>query len=150
MKLRRTRAGQSTVEFALMIPIIFAILFAVIEYAYFFGAVHYVNYATFAAARAQQTSAGEGAVAGNVSGVADVLLHGNVTKDASLSEDSSTGMVTATLPWTPDTPGFKEVMGDMTVTMSMTLGAPECTYEVNAEASSGVVGLYQDNRQVCQ
>ncbi len=147
---QRTRTGQSTVEFAMMIPIIFAILFAVIEYAYYFGAIHYVNYATFAAARAQQTSASDSAAGGNVSGVADVLLHGNVTKDASLTEDPSTGMVTAQLPWTPDTPGFKEIMGDMTVSMSVTLGAPECNYEVNAEASSGVVGLYQDNRGICQ
>lgn len=150
MTLRRTRTGQSTVEFALMIPIIFAVLFAVIEYAYFFGAVHYVNYATFAAARAQQTSSGDGSVADNVTGVADVLLHGNVTKDATLTGDASTGKVSATLPWTPDTPGFKEIMGDMTVTMSMTLGAPECNYEDNAESNSAMVGQYQDNRRICQ
>ncbi len=150
MTPRRTRSGQSTVEFALMIPIIFAILFAVVEYSYYFGAVHYVNYATFAGARAQQTSISEGAASGNVSGVADVLLHGNVTGDATLSPEPGSGYVTGELPWTPDTPGFKEVMGDMTASMSVTLGAPECNYEVNAEGSSGVVALYQDNRAVCQ
>lgn len=150
MTPHRARTGQSTVEFALMIPIIFAILFAVIEYSYFFGAVHYVNYATFAAARAQQTSASNGDVSGNVSGVSDVLLHGNVTEDATFSEDTPSGAVTGTLPWSPDTPGFKEVMGDMTVSMTMVLGQPECNYEDNAEATSGVVGLYQDNRRNCQ
>jgi Flp pilus assembly protein TadG len=133
-----------------MIPLIFAILFAVIEYAYFFGAVHYVNYATFAAARAQQTSSGNGAVEGNVNGVSELLLHGNVTKDATLTADPTSGTVSSTLPWTPDTPGFKEIMGDMTVSMSMTLGQPECNYEDNAEASSGLVADYQDNRRVCQ
>ena len=50
--LRRSRKGQATTEFALMIPVIFALLFAIVEYAYYLGAVHYVNYATFAAARA--------------------------------------------------------------------------------------------------
>lgn len=134
----------------MMIPIIFAVLFAVIEYAYYFGAVHYVNYATYAAARAQQTSASNSAVNSNVEGVADLLLHGNVTEDATLSPDAASGTVTAELPWIPDTPGFKEVMGDMTVSMSMTLGQPECNYEINAEASSGLVGLYQDNRMICQ
>ncbi len=150
MSRPRTRSGQSTVEFALMIPIIFAVLFAVVEYGYYFGAVHYVNYATFAGARAQQTSASDGAVDANLTGVVDLLLHGNVTSDATLTGDPTGGTVTAELPWTPDTPGFKEVMGDMAVTMSITLGQPECNYEANAEGSNGSVATYQDNRAICQ
>ena len=140
----------------MMVPVIFAVLFAVIEYAYYFGAVHYVNYATFAAARAQQTSAGGGDVTGNVDEVKRLLLHGNVTKQATFTPEgnadprSADGSVDSTLPWTPDTPFFKDVMGDMTVSMTMVLGSPECGYEDVAEETKGLTALYQDNRRVCQ
>jgi Flp pilus assembly protein TadG len=119
---RRARAGQGTVEFALMLPLAFALVFAVIEYSYFLGAVHYTNYATFAGARALQANA-------DVEGVQNALLTGNVTRVATLLKEGEAA-VRGRLPWQPQTPGFKGVFDeDMTVEMTVVLGPPECGYE---------------------
>ena len=118
---KKKREGQGTVEFALLLPIILVLLFSVIEYAYYFGAVHYTNYATFSAARANLANE-------DVSGVEDALLTGNVTSGVTL-EINDNG-ATAELPWTAQTPGFKQIMGDMGVRMEVILGPPECQYEL--------------------
>lgn len=123
---RRNRRGQSTTEFALMIPLIFALLFAVIEYAYYMGAVHYVNYATFSAARAFQVN-------GDPDQVLTELLTGNMVDytagDVTMNADSATGRIQTFFTWEAQTPGFNLVMGDMSTNMSVTLGPPECRYE---------------------
>jgi Flp pilus assembly protein TadG len=132
------------VEFALMLPLAFALVFAVIEYSYYFGAIHYTNYATFAGARALQANA-EFSPGQSWAGqlalplVKSALLNGNVTRDAGLKglekgEDAVRGSlpdaVRGFLPWEASTPGFKSVMGDlMDVEMTVVLGRPECNYE---------------------
>lgn len=122
ISIRRGRSGQGTVEFALMLPLAFALVFAVIEYSYFLGAVHYTNYATFAGARALQANS-------DVEGVQDALLTGNVTRYATLLQEGEAA-VRGRLPWEPQTPGFKGVFGgDMTVDMTVVLGRRECEYE---------------------
>jgi Flp pilus assembly protein TadG len=134
LNLRARRRGQSTTEFALMIPIILALLFAVIEYAWYLGGIHYTNYATYAGARARQ-------VGDSVSDVQDMLLTGVATKNASLSENDSS--VKGTLNWEASMPGFQQVMGDMTVDMEVYLGPPECRYELT---SPGGAAQYSDNK----
>ncbi len=119
-----------------MLPLLLALLFAVVEYAYYLGGVHYVNYAAFAGARALQGN-------DDVGEVAAALLHGNVTRDATLA---STGQgVTADFPWETQLPMFKQVIPDLSVQMTVVLGPPECTYELqDAEAAA-----WSDNRLPC-
>lgn len=137
----KKREGQGTVEFALLLPIILVLLFSVIEYAYYFGAVHYTNYAAFSAARANLANE-------DVSGVEDALLTGNVTSGVSLQINGNGA--TAQLPWTAQTPGFKQIMGDMGVQMEVILGPPECQYELQAiPASTSMPALYSDNQLPC-
>jgi Flp pilus assembly protein TadG len=141
LHLKRNRAGQGTVEFALMLPIILAVLFSVIEYAYYFGAVHYTNYATFSAARAKLGN-------DSIGNVEDALLTGNVTSGVTLTEQ--TNGVRAQMPWTAQTPGFKQIMGDMGVTMEVTIGPAECQYEL--KQIPGVTNdpsFYSDNQLPC-
>ncbi|MCB9796207.1 MAG: pilus assembly protein [Alphaproteobacteria bacterium] len=150
MSLRRRRSGQSTTEFALMLPLIFAIVFAVIEYAYYFGAIHYVNYATFSAARALQANDDADAVASS-------LLSGNMVDmnsgQVSVSTDRTTGTVTSTFNWSAQTPGFRQLMGSMRAQMSVTMGPPECTYESRTKLDAATGGRnayrYADNSLEC-
>lgn len=145
------RRGQSTTEFALMIPVIFALLFAVVEFSYYMGAIHYVNYATWMSARAQQVSDDGDALARD-------LLTGRMTDmndgDVVLDFDDELGKVTSTFNWEAQTPGFRQVMGDMTVSMSVTMGPEECEYESAAALARGGVTSnayrYGDNRMECE
>ena len=122
LRHRKGRAGQGTVEFALMLPMAFALVFAVIEYSYFLGGIHYTNYATFAGARALQANA-------DVEEVQDALLTGNVTRAATLLKEGEEA-VRGKLPWQSQTPGFQAVFSeDMGVEMTVVLGGPECSYE---------------------
>lgn len=47
------RSGQSTVEFMLMIPVLFSVLFFVIQMGLYFTTIHYASYAAYSTARAQ-------------------------------------------------------------------------------------------------
>ena len=134
---RRSR-GQGTVEFLLLLPIILMLLFSVIEYAYYFGGVHYTNYAAFSAARANIANEG-------TSGVEDELLTGNVTSGVQLELNSNRTGIRATMPWTAQTPGFKQIMGDMGVTMEVVLGPAECEYE-GQPIGEDTPDLYSDNK----
>lgn len=135
----------------MMIPLILALLFAVVEYAYYLGAIHYVNYATFSAARAQLVS-------DDGEAVAEDLLTGRMVdyrdNDVEMDFDDELGSVTSTFNWEAQTPGFRQVMGDMTVDMSVTLGPEECEYESAAALERGGVTSrafrYADNRMECQ
>jgi len=105
-----------------MLPLAFALVFAVIEYSYFLGGIHYTNFATFSGARALQGNA-------DVEGVKDALLNGNVTQAVTLIQEGEDA-VKGRLPWQSQTPGFKAVYSDdMTVEMTVVLGVPECGYE---------------------
>ena len=68
--------GQSTVEFMLMVPVLFAILFFVVEMGLYFTTIHYGTYAAFATARSQQV--GFSPMHGDVSAVSDLILTGAV------------------------------------------------------------------------
>ena len=145
MTIHRQRGGQAVTELALMLPLIFALVFAVIEFSYYLGGVHYVNYATFMGARAVQANE-------SPADVESELLTGNVTNDAYLVTLPSGSGVTGTLPWEAQMPGFAQVMGqDMTVDMTVSLGKPECQYEGrNVSGLTGeVAAAYSDNRLEC-
>lgn len=133
-----------------MIPLIFALLFSVIEYAYYLGAIHYVSYATFSAARSYQGNDDPLATAA-------ALLSGRMVdyqdQDVTMSVDPSTGTVGSTFIWDAQTPGFEQIMGVMDVQMSATLGPPECGYEGSAamQRATGSTNPYRysDNRLEC-
>lgn len=116
----RRRRGQGTTEFALMIPLLFAIAFFVIEFAFYFGTIHWDNYAAFAAARSVQ-------VGGSYNNVDTYLLDGNITGDASLS----TGRDRATVrqPYEVDMPGIEQLVGDIDFEVTVVLGPEEAKYE---------------------
>ena len=117
----KPRRGQSTVEFAIMIPVIFAGLFLIVELAFFFGSTHYVNYAAFTAARAQQV--GESAT-----DAADLLLDGGITRDATVSANTGSGSVKIELPWQMDLP-FTSEFGDFDYDVTVVAGPEEAQYE---------------------
>lgn len=135
----------------MMIPLILALLFAVVEYSYYLGAIHYVNYATFSAARAQLVSDDAEAVASD-------LLTGRMVDyrdgDVEMDFDDQNGKVSSKFLWEAQTPGFKQVMGDMTVDLSVTLGPEECEYESSAALARGGATSrayrYADNAMECQ
>lgn len=116
------RRGQGTVEFALMVPLLLAVLFLIIEFGIYFGAVHWDNYVAFSMARARQVGA-------DASQVADMLLTGNVTKEA-IATSTSNG-ATVYQPWDENyhLPGAKDLLGDMGFQVSVILGPPESGYE---------------------
>jgi Flp pilus assembly protein TadG len=116
-----SRRGQSTVEFAIMIPVIFAALFLIVELAFLFGSTHYVNYAAFAAARAQQV--GESAT-----DAADLLLDGNVTKNATVRANTGAGSVKIEMPWEMDLP-FTSGFADFDYDVTVVAGPEEARYE---------------------
>ncbi len=128
------RRGQSTVEFAIMIPVIFGILFMIVELAFFFGSTHYVNYAAFAAARAQQV--GESAT-----DAADLLLDGNVTRAATVSASTGSGSVSIALPWETDLP-FTHGVGAFDYEVTVIAGPEEAKYENTTNLSR----RYGDNQ----
>ena len=151
--VRKQRRGQGTVEFALMLPLVLALLFAVIEYAYYLGSIHYVNYGTYMAARALQAGDED-----DPEETRDALMTGNVTSDVTMSPVSGTeGNVgyESRLPWDAQTPGFKQVMGNMDVRMRVYLGQRECNYEgksvsdVADERGGESASEYSDNLLEC-
>ncbi len=139
----RARRGQSTTEFALMLPLIFAILFGAIEYAYYLGAIHYTNYGTFVAARAIQAN-------DDPSEAADMVLTGNATStrggDARITSIGNGAR--GELLWGPaSTPGFNQVLTDnMDVQMEVFLGPAECGYEGRSGSASA---RWSDNQLGC-
>ena len=115
------RSGQAAVEFALLIPLLLAILFMCIEFAFYFGAVHYDNYAAFVTARGVQV--GED----SASDVEGWLLDGNVTNDASITASSSSATVNQ--PWEVDLPGISQLLGEIGFDVTVVLGCEEFQYE---------------------
>ncbi len=104
-----------------MLPLLFAILFMVIEFAFYFGAIHYANYAAFVTARGVQV--GED----SASDVQNLIMNGNVTNDASIRTGGSSATVTQ--PWEVDMPGVEQLLGDIGFSVTAVLGSEEYAYE---------------------
>lgn len=117
----RARGGQSTVEFALLLPLLFAILFMVIEFAFYFGAIHYANYGAFVTARGVQV--GED----SASDVQRLVMNGNVASLATISTNGSSATVSQ--PWQVDMPGVNQLLGDIGFDVTAVLGSEEYRYE---------------------
>lgn len=127
------RVGQSSVELVLTVPLLFALLFLIVELAFFFGGTHYANYAAFSGARAQQ-------VGERAEDATDLLLDGNATRDATVSSDDSS--VTVDQPWPMDLP-FVDMFGDFDFTVTSVAGPDEEDYE---GTSGRLSNMYADNQ----
>ncbi len=128
----RFRNGQSTVELVMMIPVIFGLLFVVVELALWLGGTHFTTYAAFAGARAQQ-------VGREPSDATAALLDGRGTSGQSTSADGQS--VTVQMPWAFDLP-FASAIGSVDYDVSATAGPDEFKYE---RTSGNRSGRYGDN-----
>lgn len=126
---RRSRQGQGAVELALMVPLLFAILFVCVEFAFYFGAIHWDNYAAFSAARAVQ-------VGDDGEGAARLLLDGNVTRRAEVNAGSDRATVSQW--WRADLPFVGPLLGNMNYDVTVVLGPAEVDYE-------NFINLWADN-----
>jgi hypothetical protein len=131
----RRRRGQATVELAMMLPIIASALFLCVELAFFFGSTSYVQYATFAAARAQQ--AGEDANA-----VGRMLMSGGLVERGTLRASASGGTVSVRQRWAFDLP-FLAAFGNLDYELTAVAGIDEEKYEGRA---GGNAARYADNQ----
>ncbi len=128
------RRGQASVELALVLPIVFMVLFAIVELALFLGTTHYVNYAAFSGARAQQ-------VGEDAEGATRLLLDGNITRDTRVNADRSQGRVRIRQRWRRDLP-FQIGMGDLDFDVTAVAGPDEERYEGR---TLGNASRYADN-----
>lgn len=134
-----SEGGQSTVEFMLMIPLIFAMLFFVIEMGLYFSAVHYANYATYVTARCRQVGYGASGLEANQQSsenevsIAAKVLTGSVFFDNYVVTDSSQkGVTVQMLSWKTNFPFLRSLLPDMPFSTSVNLGTNEMVYERNA------------------
>lgn len=141
----RNEKGQSTTEFMLMLPLLLAMFFFVMEMSLYFSSVSYSNYASYAAARGH--SVGE-----DPDEIADMLLTGQVYNSVqgsgagknytvsymdmgSNSNDQATanGVKVEIRTWSPHFPFLRGIFptagNGMGYDTSNYLGPPECTYE---------------------
>jgi Flp pilus assembly protein TadG len=132
---RRARTGQASVELVLVLPILFMVLFAIVELALFFGATSYVNYAAWVGARAQQ-------VGEDAEGAAKMLLDGNITRDTRVRSERSRGTVSVRQRWRKDMP-FQLGTGDLDFEVTVTAGPDEERYEGR---TLGNPSRYADNQ----
>jgi hypothetical protein len=130
----RLRRGQSTVEFALMVPVILMLLFTAVELGFFFGDTHYATYAAFAGARAQQ-------VGQSAADAADMLLDGGLTQNARVRASASKGTVQVLHDWPMDLP-FISSFGDLDYDVTVVAGPNEARYE---NRSGTLSRQYADN-----
>ncbi len=134
---RHREQGQSTVEFMLMVPVLFAIFFFIIEMGLYFTTVHYGTYAAFATARSQEGNFNPAFP--STTAVSNLILTGDVWKGTSaapVSVPSGSGdmpigaQVTLTnfkqkVPF----PFIRALLPSMTFSTQANLGPPEVWYE---------------------
>lgn len=128
---RRLR-GQSTVEFMLMIPIIFAVFFFVIEMSLYFSVIHFTNYAAFTIARSK--SVGYRNVDGPQSAayVGELILTGSALKDNHELKESRSGITIQLESWKTTFPYLSGIMPDAKFKTTVNMGPDEREYEGRA------------------
>lgn len=131
----RKRAGQATVELALMLPIIAMMFFLLFEFAFFFTSTSFVQYTAFTAARAQQ-------VGQDGKAVARMLMTGGLVERGTIQESRSAGSITIKQKWKFDLP-FLSIFGDLDYDLTAVAGPDEEKYEGRA---GGNAARYADNQ----
>ncbi len=129
--------GQSTVEFMLMLPVIFSMLFFVIQMGLYFTTVHYGTYAAFATARSQQVGFSD--TYSSAKEVSDLILTGAVWGSAVVGVESTMGDESGISVSLTDFerlvpfPFITKLMPNTKFKTSVYLGPRECEYEYRAE-----------------
>ncbi len=125
--------GQSTVEFMLMVPVIFAIFFFIIEMSLYFSAVHYATYGTFVTARCREVGyGGDGAGGGgkNAAFVAGAVLTGSVFQgNYRVTDTAGAGVTVQMQSWVSNFPFIAPLLPDMAFSRRINLGPDESAYE---------------------
>lgn len=126
---RRLR-GQSTVEFMLMVPVLFAMYFFVIEMSLYMTTINYANYAAYASARSE--AGGFNNTYSSVDSVSRLILNGLVWgTDAAVSINSRTGAQVAMTGFERRVPlpFINGMLPSMDFGVSVRLGPRERNYE---------------------
>ena len=130
---RKHARGQSTVEFMLMVPILFAMFFFVIEMGLYFTTIHYGNYAAFVTARSVE--GGFNPAFPDAKSVAKLVLNGAVWGNATVTP---AGPVDAPSGVTVGLTGFERLvpfpfinalLPSMDISAQVNLGQTEWLYE---------------------
>ncbi len=129
----REQTGQSTVEFMLMIPVIFALFFFVIEMGLYFSAVHYTQYATYATARAKMVNYrvfnGQSLTSEQVAGL---IMTGSALRNNYTVTESEGGIQLKLQSWKTNFPYLSALMPNMPFATTVNLGPNEGDYESRA------------------
>lgn len=134
---RAMQGGQSTVEFMLMVPVIFTMFFFIIEMSLYFTAIHYTNYTAFVTARSQMVNFGKGAAStsnanSNAEYIAGLLMTGRALRD-NYSVNASGGVVQIAMQeWETHFPFLNRLMPDKKYRVTVGLGRNEFDYEADA------------------
>ena len=115
------RRGQSTVELAIMMPVILMGLFVVVDLAFFFGGTHYTHYAAFVGARAQQ-------VGEDADEASSMLMDGGTTYRARTRSGLAEDSVRIDMPWSLGLP-FLSSFGNLNYDITAVAGPEEALYE---------------------
>ena len=157
IRARRRERGQSTTEFLLMMPLLMAMFFFIIEMSLYFSSVHYTNYASYAAARGH-------AVGEDPDQITAMLLTGSIythnggnytveyvdNNNSSSNQQTAKGVRVTVREWYPSLPFLQGILpsrnGGLRYSTSNYLGPPECTYE---DLNSGNRKYYDNNVSSC-
>lgn len=129
--IRRLR-GQSTVEFVLMLPVVLAVFFFVIEMSLYFTTVHYVNYGTYVIARSKEVGYRGNGTSRTAAEVAEWILSGSVLVDNYDLHESSNGITVELRSWRTTFPYLSGIMPDAKFQATINLGPDERSYESKA------------------
>jgi len=128
--------GQSTVEFMLMVPVLFSLMFFIIEMSLYFSSIHFANYGAFVAARANQTGFGNGSAgdAFNLQSLSELVLTGSIFKnnyamDYSNEGGSNSGVHLQMEHWQAHWPFLNTMLPDMRFEIQINMGPDESIYE---------------------
>lgn len=125
-------SGQSTVEFVLMLPVVLAVFFFVIEMSLYFTTVHYVNYGTYVIARSKEVGYRGNGTSHTAAEVAEWILSGSVLVDNYDLQETNNGITVGLRSWRTTFPYLSGIMPDARFQATINLGPDERSYEAKA------------------
>lgn len=132
MRRKNGARGQSTVEFVLMLPVVLAVFFFVIEMSLYFTTIHFVNYGTYVIARSKQVGYRVKSNSLNAGEVAEWILSGSVLVDNYDLRETNSGITVALRSWKTTFPYLSGIMPDAHFQATINLGPDERGYESKA------------------
>lgn len=122
------RRGQSTVEFVLMLPVLLATYFFVVQMGLYFTTIHYASYGAFTSARG--LVGGFSAFYQDMTTMSQLVLNGDVWGGQAAAAGAAGATVTLTnFERRVPLPFISSMVPDMTFTSSVALGPTERDYE---------------------